>query len=262
MLKALKRDYVSHSAISTYQQCPLRYYFRYVANLPEELTSSALVFGSGIHRAAELHFEALLAGNDAPSLDELMEVYQSIWDQRQDEPIQFGKNETRQSLHELAKRMLSTFRGSQLAKPSGEILGIEEELRGPVIKGCPDLLARVDLILATQDELQVIDLKTSRSRWKSGQAENSAAQLLLYGELAKEMAPDKKLRLRFAVITKTKAPTLETHDVSVHPDSVERTKRVVQRVWKSIQQGSFYPSPSPMACPSCAYQQACRDWQG
>ena len=165
MLKALKRDYVSHSAISTYQQCPLRYYFRYVANLPEELTSSALVFGSGIHRAAELHF-------------------------------------------------------------------------------------------------QVIDLKTSRSRWKSGQAENQAEQLLLYSELAKEMAPDKKLRLRFAVISKTKTPSLEMHDVSIHPDRVERTKRVVQRVWKAIQQGTFYPSPSPMKCPSCAYQQACRDWQG
>jgi len=109
----------------------LRYYFRYVANLPEELTSSALVFGSGIHRAAELHFEALLAGNSAPSLDELVEVYQSVWDQRQDEPIQFAKNETQQSLHELAKRMLTTFQLSELAKPSGEILGIEEELRGP-----------------------------------------------------------------------------------------------------------------------------------
>ena len=118
------------------------------------------------------------------------------------------------------------------------------------------------LDLATQDQLQVIDLKTSRSRWKSGQAENQAEQLLLYSELAKQLAPDKKLRLRFAVITKTKTPTLEMHDVSVHPDRIDRTKRVVQRVWKSIQQGSFYPSPSPMACPSCAYQQACRDWQG
>ena len=111
MLKALKRDYVSHSAISTYQQCPLQY-FRYVANLPEELTSSALVFGSGIHRAAELHFEALLTGNTAPSLDELMDAYETIWDQRQDEPIQFGKNETRQSLYEVAKRMLTTFQAS------------------------------------------------------------------------------------------------------------------------------------------------------
>ena len=158
--------------------------------------------------------------------------------------------------------MLTTFQASELAKPSGEILGIEEELRGPVIEGCPDLLARVDLILATQDELQVIDLKTSRSRWKSGQAENQAEQLLLYSELAKEMASGKKLRLRFAVISKTKTPTLEMHDVSIHPDRVERTKRVVQRVWKAIQQGTFYPSPSPMKCPSCAYQQACRDWQG
>ena len=28
-----KRDYISHSAITTYQQCPLRYRFKYVDGL-------------------------------------------------------------------------------------------------------------------------------------------------------------------------------------------------------------------------------------
>lgn len=40
------RDYLSYSAITTYQGCPLRYYFRYIAGLPERIVSSNLVFGA------------------------------------------------------------------------------------------------------------------------------------------------------------------------------------------------------------------------
>ena len=47
------RDYISWSAISTFRSCPLKYWFRYVAGLPEESVSSALVFGTGIHAAIE-----------------------------------------------------------------------------------------------------------------------------------------------------------------------------------------------------------------
>src|SRR5437588_10919614 len=55
-----ERDYISFSAIRTYQTCPLRYYFKYVAGLPEESVAAALVFGSAIHRAIEHHFRALM----------------------------------------------------------------------------------------------------------------------------------------------------------------------------------------------------------
>lgn len=60
--RAKDRDYISYSAIKTYQDCPLKYFFRYVAGLPEETVSASLVFGSAIHRAIEHHFRELLAG--------------------------------------------------------------------------------------------------------------------------------------------------------------------------------------------------------
>ena len=55
-----ERDYISHSAITTYQQCPLRYQFKYVDGLPETVVSSALIFGGAIHSALESHFTELL----------------------------------------------------------------------------------------------------------------------------------------------------------------------------------------------------------
>ena len=72
-----KRDYISHSAISTYQQCPLRYRFKYVDGIPERFVSSNLIFGGAIHSALEFHFTELLCGNEPPSQDLLLTSFRT-----------------------------------------------------------------------------------------------------------------------------------------------------------------------------------------
>ena len=79
-------------------------------------------------------------------------------------------------------------------------------MRGELIPGLPDLLGRVDLLLETDEHVIIQDFKTARSAWSSEKAEESAEQLLLYGDLVRRLVPGKALRLRFAVITKTKDP--------------------------------------------------------
>ena len=48
-------------------------------------------------------------------------------------------------------------------------------------------------MVETDDELAVIDLKTARSRWSAEQAHDNTEQLLLYSELARHLAPQKKV---------------------------------------------------------------------
>ena len=261
-LELTGRDYVSFSALSTYQRCPLQHHFRYVAGLPEATVSASLVFGSAIHRAAEFHFRELLSGNPAPDLDTLLDCYQQEWRDRDGTPISFPKRDDVDSLGQLAERVLTAFRDSDVADPQGTILGVEEELRGAVVEGCPDLLARIDLITESGDDLVVTDLKTSRSRWSQAQAELSAEQLLRYGELASRLAPERSLRLQFAVLTKTKSPVVEVHEVTGDPSRVDRTKRVFERTWSAIESGLVYPAPSVMNCSGCPFQQPCREWTG
>jgi CRISPR/Cas system-associated exonuclease Cas4 (RecB family) len=256
------RNYISHSAISTYQQCPLRYYFKYVAGLPEETVSASLIFGAAVHRAVEFHFRELLCGNPAPDLDALVAEYQRGWNERGEQRIQFGSQEDQATLVVLARRMLSAFKQCELATPKGIILGVEEELRGPLVPGCPDLLARVDLLVETADALVVTDLKTARSRWSQDQVDGSAGQLLLYSELVSNLAPGKPIKLEFSVITKAKVPLVDCHEVPVSPHQVRRTRSVVQQVWQAIEAGHFYPAPSPMNCPTCPFRQPCRTWTG
>jgi RecB family exonuclease len=256
------RDYLSFSAIRLYQTCPLKFYYRYCLGLPEDTVSSSLVFGGSIHRSFELHFRELLAGNAAPSLAAMLDEYREGWKEREMEEVRFGKSEDRESLGLLAERILTAFQQSDVAQPRGQILAVEEELRGPVVPGCPDILGRVDLIVDTGSELVVSDWKTARSRWSHEQAEDAAEQLILYAELAKDFAPGKPLKLEFVILTKAKEPVVDRHLMPVDPAQVTRTKAVVEKVWRAIESGNFYPAPSAMNCPSCPYRAECRSWSG
>jgi CRISPR/Cas system-associated exonuclease Cas4 (RecB family) len=256
------RDYISFSALSTFQTCPLRYQFRYVLGMPEETVAASLVLGSAIHAAMEHHFREMLAGKRPPDLDTLLEVFQDSWRARGGQRVVFGAGEDVNTIGRLADRMLRVFQASALSRPQGTVIGVEEELRGPLLPGLPDLLVRMDLIVDQGDSLLVTDFKTTRSAWSSDHVEAAAAQLLLYHELAKDLADGRPVRLAFALLTKTKFPDLVLYPVAVSPQRLERTKRVVERIWRAIEVGSFFPRPSPIHCPTCPFRTPCRAWTG
>jgi RecB family exonuclease len=256
------RDYISFSAINAYRRCPLSYFFRYVVGLPEETLSSNLVFGAAVHRAVEHHFCELLAGSPPPTLDRLLDEYQAEWASREPGHVRYGKDESTDSLNALASRMLAKFQQSEVAQPLGTILAVEERLRGPIIPGLPDLLGIVDLIVESAEELKVIDWKTSRARWSQDQIEDSTEQLLLYSQSISDFAPGKRIRIEFAVLTKTKEVSIDRHSTVALPTQIERTKRMVERVWRAIEAEHFYPVPSPMNCAGCPFREPCRRWPG
>jgi putative RecB family exonuclease len=260
--KITGRDYISWSAISTFRTCPLKYKFRYIDGLPEESVSSALVFGTGIHTAVEQDFQAILSGDERPDVERLMFAYRSTWLPHDPDAIQFGSTETRASLDARAGKMLTAFLASPAARVSGRVLGVEQEIRGMLIEGVPDLYGRVDLLTEDSDSLVITDIKTRRGKWSAEQVEDSGEQLLLYAHLASEIAPGKKIAPRLPVLTKTKELVVEEHVREVNPAAVKRTLTGVERVWRAIQSGAFYPAPSTVVCAGCGYRAACRAWTG
>jgi putative RecB family exonuclease len=256
------RDYISFSALRTYQACPLKYFFKYVAGLPDESATATLLFGSAIHRAIEAHFREIQSGRPPPSLATLLGEYEQSWQERQDAPVQFGKDENAPTFRQQAERVLAKFASSELARPAGRIVAIEQPLRGCLVPDVPDLLGYVDLIVETAQEWILIDWKTSRARWTEEQFHSSIEQLLLYSALVPDRTPRKNICLQLSVITKTKEPTIESYVRPVDIHRLTRTKHVVQRVWRSIEAEHFYPSPSPQNCSSCGFRRACAAWSG
>ena len=255
-------DHVSHSSISTFQACPLKWYFRYVQKLPEEVIGSALAFGSSVHSGIERHFQTLLETGHAPELDELLEAFDRCWATFDSELIKFGRGDNSESMRELASKMFTAFQASDFASPDGTIVAVEESMQGEFVEGMPDVLARVDLAVQDGDDLVLTDFKTSRSRWTGEQAQNSAEQLLLYSDLAGRVLDGKRIQLQFAVVTKAKTPVLEVHEVEFDSARLDRTKAIFSRVWDAIKSGNIYPSPTQMNCHSCGFKSACRAWTG
>jgi len=255
------RPYLSWSAVSTYLKCPLKYQYHYLDQLPEEFVSSNLIFGSAIHASLEAFFREQLAARQSLGIEALMAVYQESWVETDLANVHFGKDEDRTGLGNLAERMLGAFLSSELSRPVGSIVGIEEQLQAPVIADCPDLLARLDLMVESEEALVITDFKTSRGRWSTAETNASEGQLLIYHELIR-MVTDKPIRLQFAVITKTKQPDIELRTVEPDPQRIERIRRLIQNVWTSIQTGVFYPVPSAMNCPTCGYRDRCSRWTG
>ena len=58
--RRIETTVVTHSALTPYQQCPLRYRFKYVDGLPETVVSSALIFGGVCHRVPALQTVPIL----------------------------------------------------------------------------------------------------------------------------------------------------------------------------------------------------------
>ncbi len=258
------RDYLSYSAISTYQKCPLRYYFVYVAGLEPEFKSSSLVFGGVIHKAIEHHFNALFEGSDPPSLDALVGVFKEAWRSETGVPVRYGKGESEKSLRDLASRMLTAFQSSGVSQLDTSLLAVEEEFRGPVIEGCPDLLGRLDLVGLAEDHIRITDFKTARASWNPEAVRQATPQQMLYVELVKPLAAafDLPIRIDWVVLTKTKNPAVEKHSLAPCPRRIAWTKSMVRRVWDAISAGHFYPSPSNMNCPSCPFRKTCDQWEG
>jgi CRISPR/Cas system-associated exonuclease Cas4 (RecB family) len=191
-----------------------------------------------------------------------MAAYEAGWQDREAVPIRFGKEQTREGLRAKARRMLEVFASSPFARPDGRIVAVEQPLCGPIVPGVPDLLGRIDLIVEKPAELVVVDWKTARARWNAEQVDDAAEQLLLYAELARDLAPGKRLRLEFAVVTKAKEATIERHTCRSNPRRTERTKRVLERVWRAIMAEHFFPAPSPMNCAGCPFRGPCNGWIG
>jgi len=161
--------------------------------------------------------------------------------------------------------MLTAFQASPLSKLDGTVLAIEEELRAPIVPGCPDLLGRIDLIAAARNALRIVDFKTARARWGDAKVEESAPQMLLYSELVHPIAEaygGLPIRLEWIVATKAKEPSITLHTLDVDPRRVAWTRAAFQQAWQAISAGSFYPCPSTQSCMTCPYARSCRQWLG
>jgi putative RecB family exonuclease len=172
----------SHSKLTTYQQCPQKYKFRYVDEIPPPIRSIELHLGDTVHRALEKLYADAMQGQ-AHSSDGILAFYQQKWDEGYTPQMRIVRSgTTAQTYLEYGRQMLLTYHRRFYPFTQSTTLELEEKFLFPVsekheIRGIIDRLAK-----AGDGSLEIHDYKTSRRLPNPSQV-SADAQLALY-ELA------------------------------------------------------------------------------
>ena len=253
-------DHLSYSQINCFMNCSLKYRFHYIDRLEEEFTSSALLFGSGIHAGIQAYLQSILEADPLRS-DQLVDVFREEWRGCQGPKIRYSARESEESLVNKARELFVLFVNHYDLE--AEVIAVEEafsidlnELAGESPTTLPPLVGSIDAI-TKNGSTTLIDYKTA-SRKPSG--EMNAMQLVAYSLGATTLGYDPhELDYRFDYLVKTAKPELLRYPVAVGDNERRRFLKTTTRVWKAIQSAIFFPNPSYL-CGSCGYQSHCREW--
>lgn len=152
----------SHSKLTTYQQCPQKYKFRYVDGIPPPIRGIELHLGDTVHRALEKLYADAKNGEAYPC-EEILAFYQRTWDEGYTPQMRIVRaGTTARTYLELGRQMLLTYHRRFHPFTQSTTLELEEKFLFPIseqheIRGIIDRLSK-----SADGTLEVHDYKTSR----------------------------------------------------------------------------------------------------
>ena len=242
----------SHSKLTTYQQCPQKYKFRYVDEIPPPIRSIELHLGNTVHRALEKLYEDAKHGQTL-SCDEILAFYQQKWDEGYRPQMRIVRSGTTARTYlEYGRQMLLAYHRRFHPFTESATLELEEKFLFPLsegreIRGIIDRLAR-----AGDGSLEIHDYKTSR-RFPTPSQAGSDTQLALYELALRHRWPD------------TQRITLIWHYLAFDKDiSIAKTLRQLETVKQSalgliqrIESTTTFPTQVTPLCDWCEYKEIC-----
>jgi RecB family exonuclease len=237
-------EVLSPSQVSTFLSCQARWYFRYMAGLPDPPSGGA-VRGKAVHKLIEYAMRAKIAGIvlEPGAFDD---AWDAAWDQAA-EGAEFQAGEDIEALKTSGARLAGKYIAEALpaVEPAAVEVPFSGTIRGVPVHGIADIV--------TTDGT-VIDIKTA-SRKPSGIAADHALQLATYAGLL--AGASGATRIDTLVITKD--PQL----VQIEHTPGEAGRSLVEHLYplvaEGITGGPFLPNRGSKVCSRryCAFADRC-----
>lgn len=244
----------SFTKLSTYNECPWRYRYAFVLQVPKK-GSHALSYGSSVHKTL-FNFFALWKERDASpkpvvSLDELLTIYDRCflddW---------YPTKKSRKDYYERGKHALTEwYKKTVSAVPN--VMRLEQvfnlKVDAFVINGAIDRIDQIGEDPKTQKpSVKIVDYKTGKVKDKFGKADKY--QLLIYALAVQDPnildGEVKELEYYFVDENVARAYVPTEKDEKAVLEWIRDTV-------KKIQSGDFRPTPSPMVCTFCDFREIC-----
>jgi putative RecB family exonuclease len=249
---------VSASRISCWQQCRLKFFFRYVVGL-KKAKSAALHVGSCVHEALKVWNRARWR-KEPISAPELQAAYTAAWHASQESDAvnwEEGKEEEQKAI---GLRLLDTyFRDTPIPrdeKVEAVEVSVEADLRR---HGLPTLIGIIDLV---REGGRIVDFKSSGRTPDAEKVPHlTDTQMTGYSVLFRAATGRSESAMELHHLVKLKTPKLVVTELPPATETQRsRLFRVMESYVSGLEREDWVPSPG-IQCASCEYFNECRAWR-
>ena len=247
---------VSASRLGCWQQCRLKFYFKYVLGIPKRATPS-LHIGKVCHYILQ-SWNMARWKKQAFELEQFKSVFDQDWASRQqNSAIDWEGEEQKQ--RDGTWSMLQTYFAETPIKtderPEAVEVPVEAEL-----PGLPKLVGIIDLV---RQGGRIVDFKTSAKTPEPEKVEHlHETQISCYSVLYRDATGRSETGRELHHLVKLKTPKLIVTEIGPMTGVQEtRLHRSIQSYVDGVERRDFVPSPG-FHCSYCQYFNECMAWTG
>lgn len=248
----------SHSRISTFEQCPLRYKYRYIDKLkPETGEKIEIILGSSVHGTLEWIYNNIKK-KKIPTIDEIIIFYTKSWEENYTEDILIVKKDlTDKDYFNLGIQFLVNYFNTHHPFKDGTI-ECEKEIRINLDEnGEYKIRGFIDRLVYNFEtsEYEIHDYKTAKNLPSKERVENDR-QLALYAIAIKNIfGQDKEVRLIWHYLAHNK----KIDSTRTNQQLEDLKKETIEKI-KEIESEKVFPYNKTPLCDWCEYKPICPAW--
>jgi len=246
----------SYSRLNTFDNCPLRYKFSYIAKAEGDFENSIEAFmGSKVHDALEKLYKELKFAN-IMSLDDVLEYYKKQWKKTMSHNIKVIRDgRTKKEYHNMGLKYLTDYYNHYKPFNQDYTVGLETEIKVDLFgDGKYIFKGYIDRLSTINNTYIIHDYKTSNTLSTQSDIENNE-QLALYALALKDKYIDLEnieLVWHYLAFDKEFRITKKTEDYSALK---EELKDKVDKI-ESLSEEEFEPKES-ILCEWCEFASLC-----
>jgi DNA helicase-2/ATP-dependent DNA helicase PcrA len=246
----LPRGYISYNQISTYQNCPQKYYFYYIKEIEMPLNEKTFL-GIVFHSTLEHYFTQRVKGIETEK-DELIGVFEEKFDlMRSEKDIIWGKTPDE------PKRRGRAFVSYFLKHLASEInpLMVEKKLEIELTDIRVNLKGIIDLV---EQDFSITDFKTTNSKWSKSRLNRSFLQMIIYKYLFEKSFGEVNSKLKLQILYSGNSHKVNHQEIFLKPEDINIDKmfNIIHYVVENIKSEIFYKNESYI-CGFCDFREIC-----
>lgn len=246
----------SHSRLSCFEQCPLKFKFAYIDKVKTEIEQTVEAFlGSRVHEALEKLYKDLKF-QKVNSLKELLDFYNKEWEKNWNDAIVIVHEEySADNYRKMGERFIKDYYKRYKPFDGAKTIGLETQ-NTVDLDDKYKIHIRIDRLTVNDDVYEIHDYKTSNSLPSQDKLDNDR-QLAVYAYGIKKMYPDaSKIRLVWHYLAFDKEMSSSRTE-----EQLEKLRKEIVKLIEKIESCKKFPSKASALCRWCEFQSLCPEWK-